>query len=91
MMTGDVWRLVIERTGLGDKEYHRSIHVNPLSTRNKADAVLRYDVPDLSEWYERPADDSMATSRTGYVLDRDEIGSWPIRIEATREEVLERE
>jgi hypothetical protein len=86
-MTGDVWLLVIERTGLGDKEYHRSIHVNPLSARNKADKVLTYDVPDLSEWYERPTGGSTTTERTGYVLDRDEIDSWPIRIEATREEV----
>lgn len=79
--------LVIERTGVGNKEYHRSIHANPESARNKAEQVLTYDVPDLSEWYGRPVDDSMETRQMGYVLDRDEIGSWPIRIEATREEV----
>ncbi len=85
----DVWVLVIEYSGSRDKKIHRSIHVSPHSARNVADMRLGYDVPEFEEWYERPATDKYETSRFGYVLDRDEIDSWPIRIEATKESVLE--
>jgi len=86
-MSSFVWHLVIEYSGSYDRELHRSLHANPQSVRNKADERLKKDVPELDEWYERPNTDKMETTMVGYVLDRDEIDSWPIRIEATKEKI----
>lgn len=84
--TIEVWHLVIEDCGVGgSREYHRSLHMNPQSARNKADTFLNYDVPELDEWYERPASNAMETQYVGYILD--EIDHWPIRIEANREQI----
>jgi len=82
-----VWHLVIEKSGSNDRLLHTSHHETPLSTCLKAKRVLNYDVPDFSEWYKKPRPDDAETTLVGYVLDRDEIDVWPIRIEATKEEV----
>lgn len=86
-MNDEVWHLVIEYSGAADREHHRSLHVSPQSARNKAEKVLTYDVPEIDEWYVRPNSEEMETQYVGYVLDRDEIDSWPVRIEATKEEI----
>lgn len=83
-MSEEVWSLTIEKSGLNDRVLHESLHVSPFSARNKASRVLTYDVPRLDEWYERPESKDRNTSYTGYVLKRDEIDTWPIRIEADR-------
>ena len=77
-----VWKLLIEKTGASDKVLHESLHKNVDSAVLKSKSVLVYDVPDREEWYERG-------TRTGYVLDRDEIDRWPIRITVKREEILD--
>lgn len=84
---GGVWHLVIENTGASDRELHNSLHVGPKSARNKAEEVLNYDVPELDEWYTRPTPQGKGFWRIGYVLDRDEIDAWPIRIEVERREI----
>lgn len=85
-----VWHLVIEDCGVGgDREYHRSLHVSRESARNKAERILDYDVPALDKWYVRPPSNSDDTQYIGYVLERDEIDRWPIRIQANKEPVLD--
>jgi len=86
-MSKEVWNLVIEYSGSPDRQLHRSLHQNPQSACNKADNVLNYEVPQMDEWYVRPPGEQSKTQYVGYVLDRDEIDSWPIRIEAHREKV----
>jgi len=86
-MSEEVWHLVIKRSGLSDRVFHKSLHVSPQSARNKAERVLTYDVPTLDEWYERSDGIDGDIVRVGYVLDRDEINSWPIRIEADKQKI----
>jgi len=87
-MCDEVWSLKIEYSGAPDRVLHESLHETPRSAREKAERVLRYDVPAFDEWYVRPNSDDYETQYVGYVLDRDEIDSWPIRIEAHRTEIL---
>jgi len=84
-----VWELVIENTGASDRVLHTSLHSNIKSGIIKAKNVLTYTVPDRKEWYIRHYPNEEVISRLGYVLDRDEINTWPIRIEITRTDVLD--
>lgn len=78
-----VWKLVIQKSGLSDRVLHESLHENVNSAVAKSKSVLTYDVPDRGEWY-----DNSLWCELGYVLDRDEIDTWPVRIEVMREDVL---
>lgn len=84
-----VWELLIENTGAADRVLHTSLHSNIKSGITKATNVLTYTVPDREEWYTRQYPNEGTISRIGYVLDRDEINTWPIRIEITRTDVLD--
>ena len=81
-MRETIFKLKIEHTGTSGKVLHESMHKTIQSGQKKAQSVLQYDVPGLNEWYE------INESGKGYVLDRDEINAWPIRIEIEEEKVL---
>jgi len=83
-MTETIFKLKIENSGAADRILHESFHVSMRSGYIKAQYVLKYDFPELDKWYDLKIDNE----GKGYVLSRDEINGWPIRIHISEIDIL---